>query len=1694
MSEMERVSSQKEKGIGLDYLSEFHLASRNFMSSHSPMDQVFQTFGHHVPVSQVQSSQPPTYGHAAGPQYSVAHSYSMSMPDRYHPMVYSQPYLNEECYGSHITQPGTLLTQPVAHQKNQNYAGALPSSTPPGPPAMHSPQLSPMMRAQRQSPQQSSASVMLQSLVSSAPRAAQAVNSSQATAYTAQLHGPQQHYNSTVMNPTYYPASQCSQRNDPPVGNMHMANINSHSFHQLGQFSSQSSMSSSSQALRNAHSSVSRPTKEEVKSSHLKNKQPGLPRLGPKESNPSSYVPPMSHSLQPRSSAASGSNMQGMFHPNLSLPPTMRASTANGTSSAYRKPNPSAVHPHAVSSSQKTSYETDTLRGVYPGVTQAGNKSKQAAYASNINSSSSAGVGHRSSGMPASSTNPYSVFSIFSLNGQPTREGGRTMGETVVSRGTSVAARGRGTSTAAREKARVRPPDAAHLALNEDANPINWYKSPDSILASSYSSDIEAMQADIILNSNRPIKAVRPQASNGTGSATSSGQRQSTAVASGAVLQAPSQSRSSSEHSACLQQSSISASKAAALAAIKIKQEQAENLCKNKSFHSGIEDSESLASLRTLAKPAAANTSSTNFLISPPSTVTQHSQSLASSSYNKPCNDNLSAIKNSIAKPNSQSVDSPSSNLHAKSDTYSTILDLLNHEEKRITIGINDRKGNSLEHFLEHPNTYITPAPKAFPASRAYEEPKTAENVTDKKNLTARKKVFDMWKAGQVVGRAPGKARGQSREAPVALGDHMAAIKADLKSSSYIQPLLESENRVTAKNREMEPTNVPSGCATVRPELKATQAVKTREHVLDLCFVKLHGHKLICLKSQSEFTVLLCQFQSECFADKGMGSVNNCIDRALRIKKKVLEHPKRDMILHFLQKNGYTVSTVQTINLDDARRVYHYMYKLTSCSGSCVTQLSHQTVDLCSLVMPKKSSMSRETALKIKKEKHTAEDTSYGIHQHNSHLPAKKANAVLNTPEELGKNDKLKTLTPNLDAAHADMNKETDDDLIFVEAIEDPNIITCAPEHPKVGGVCNTIVGQVRFYQHEKENFLVVEDLCNIFSASDFYDSVEKENIVLYSCSEDIATFLNSITGTFARLRTAKESLIKEKDVGAHITDDSSYTGFSGENSTSLKRPICKQEKLDDYEISPKKLKMDEISDNETNEDDLSLFEVGQQEKLVGEKETLAAQTETRKELDATLCIDSLTNLNSSESISNSLGAQEGVTSVVNDGAGSTIAPIENEVLLPLSDVTNNHGPINTSETIETNDSKSSIGIVSKDQLSTTTESPLCNHEASPMKSSCSKCTHLKLQGFKLRNMLMKTKLSVTQSNIEKADSALVSPDTSKKADSALVSPDTIKKADSALVSPDTSKKSDSALVSPDTSKDIQSSLEKSSVDGASNEGSAAAEQENNLEAAMEDCHVGTGQLTTEFQPVVATSVDVSREAVVHTSEPTQSQDSPKLETTPESAESITVTISIEGKSDCVDQVSEISSEGSSSEAADVSSSSENVSAQPSSSSTCDSSLSIKKPHSMSSSSSLMSSNNFQTSKYSFDDLSIIADNTADSLVAHPSNKFNSIKFLLEGYEKLRFQNTSLIQIVHLLRKELAACKEKSEKELVACKEKSEKELTACKEKFEKELAVKQEMLQKSMRERDNLQSTIEAITASFKNGNEETPITIDDD
>ncbi|RUS84193.1 hypothetical protein EGW08_008033 [Elysia chlorotica] len=752
-------------------------------------------------------------------------------------------------------------------------------------------------------------------------------------------------------------------------------------------------------------------------------------------------------------------------------------------------------------------------------------------------------------------------------------------------RATSSRARGRG-STRGRGTA-MGQGTAAPLVTPAPLQPMQWYGPPAGQVPS-YQSDIEAMQAAVNDNvshiqAKHPEESMRvAQSDRALPKSNMNGPMRETVQSS--VLASHTSSSTTATHST----PPISSSRAAALEAIRIKQEAVEIMAKNKpekspsqvSHKQGKEDTPK--TLKASNAQAVSNMSSCHSRESGSQQIslasnTSHQTKIQSvQSSNLPREKGISkSSQNSVSvdKGNHDSLafllDSSSSvqKIKAQNSTPSGTNPAIDQREikhpkppgKPINVNVVKEVNNQR---IAHSGSKLNPKahlqtvgknPIWHPLTTSKHQNMALEN---KRPMTAKERVISMWRDGQVVGRTP------------------TLLKRPAKASTVSQQPQQSEEALRRPQDKPFPSNdiAPqqngndTGVSNVkkfRPSPREEADTVSSKPSMDLYYIMFHGHKLICLKSAREKMLLLCQFQFECFPDKGMGSVNNCIDRSLRIKKKPLQHKSLSEIISYLQKNEYKIDTeVLTINLEDARRVYHHMYSIRNCvSASCVVELLDQRVNLCEDIPgSRKRTFQREILGRIKTESDPTDEQDPASQAHSA---GQDKNGAINGSKKTGiagDEDARSDCTVAYGADKA--NDDDDDDLVILRVEENPNLICYNGEGPKVGMLCNSLMGSVRSYVHNNEHYLVIEDLCRIFGSSDFNSLLDNQNITVYSCCSEIGAFLNQISDKFAAVSSFHECLVKEKDIGVQWANDQSDL----ENSTDVlsNRPCLKQEIVDE--------------------------------------------------------------------------------------------------------------------------------------------------------------------------------------------------------------------------------------------------------------------------------------------------------------------------------------------------------------------------------------------------------------------------------------------------------------------------------------------------------------------------------------------------
>ncbi|CAL1526449.1 unnamed protein product, partial [Lymnaea stagnalis] len=887
---MDHISSQRDKVIGQDYLSKFHLASSSLLSTQNTMEQVFPPYGQPTAISSAGQLEfrppPPSYTNSAGIQYSLTQNYDIGLTDRYLQPGYSHSFLTEDFYPS-------LCPPPPAHLSTQQYAISVADSTPSMLPPQQSSQLSPMLRGQRQSPQQLPAPTVVHGKLNSVPRAPSHSPSMYSSQRQSPQHSPitpQQHFGSPVGASNFsYPSSQCSQRNDPPLGNMHMTKVGNNSFNNITQFSPQSFLAPSQHSNMRVSNSKAVSKEDDTRGhfmNHLTSGQRGIQRESKintgTQNHPKSSIYPTSSASSQQTVTSSSSKQQSRYQIGGSVPALTHRTTLpanrpylpqnsnlSNSSSVNRAPTlsqMSTIHSPTISrAANNLPPPFDAIDSMYPYIPQTQKTSREnplyltppinnftnsSAPLSSLERRNAASLSAASDTMPTN--NPYSMYSVFLLSDQS--NGGMKGG-----RGASTRARGRGGR-----------PHNFKTGTHEDANPIQWYKCSDPLLTSSYQSDVEAMQADTAMESS--MFRQMPQ--------TDPASHRSAKEAHG--LKSGSNSGHAKSNQLVSNPASVNTTKAAALASIQLKQEIMDNLTLTKSKPQALNNS---VSGMTHHKNAVSNGTSE------PSVIMQSSPAPgATSSFS-----NAGGLTCKQSLPTEKEKDTLCSNnsTNCQPPVASRRAQLTENNDKS---------------FLGKQMTASVFSVSKQPARKFH---KQDSGPTDKKSVSARERVFHMWKAGQVVGRVPGKGKtkanlvnSKSTQNSVSTAQPSTVANSGCRGNSHSTQKSNKSKAMPAPKVNADLVKNQKGISHPEERKKSKSLNLSDQATQDLRYVMFHGHKLISLKSHNEAVLLLCQFQFECFPDKGMGAINNCIDRALRIKKRVLDHPQKDKITAFLEKNG----------------------------------------------------------------------------------------------------------------------------------------------------------------------------------------------------------------------------------------------------------------------------------------------------------------------------------------------------------------------------------------------------------------------------------------------------------------------------------------------------------------------------------------------------------------------------------------------------------------------------------------------------------------------------------------------------------------------------------------------------------------------------------------------------------------------
>ena len=778
---------------------------------------------------------------------------------------------------------------------------------------------------------------------------------------------------------------------------------------------------------------------------------------------------------------------------------------------------------------------------------------------------------------------------------------------------------------------------------SENVTPMQWYRRPDANHPSPYQSDMEAMRGSITTGTppTSVSKSVPQNLSNKT-------------------------------------QSNVS--KADSLAAIQIKQEMMENVCKSK-----VDNTSTVPETRNTSsniEKIPENTVPSQSLINHQLPSTNHSSTDRNTSH-------MNSVQNNASNPDNQSRPSASnqmihpsvikqekhendnssskfcsqstsksqhmetshgdansnpnsriSSMNANTNLYSSQLPASSSNFRSIeslSISSNAPQMYSHDQSRTHPQIDSNPSISnlanrnstsstttsfnglldARPSTCASLIPAHNTPVVDvKPTLNARDKVYSMWQAGQVVGRSPVRGRGRGRGRPESRSSLDKLRGAASLQNSFVQSKYPSPEVLKRRNNSgKENENLSS----VTPKISRSLPVPEREfqnrttdtHLVNdfqssrnmmigsngsnlhsskkpYFYATLHGHKLLCINCSDRPFVLICQFVFQCFENFGVGEVMNCIDRALRIKKRTLDHPEKSKIVSYLKNNGYlkghgSENYIDTISVDDARRVYHNMNSMQDCSSvNCVMELTSAPVDF-SAVLP----LTRANIVRIKKEK--TDDSFFGKIQPKKGLNQSNINSKQN---EISKSSSEKKADSENESDHTEEYGDNDNALSDSEtghlSTSRENLIVLDSEntHP-IAGLINTVVGQVRSYQHKGENYLVVDDVSRILGTEDFFNIVKLEKITLYSCDEKIRSVLNDIDLLFPPLASSENCLVKEIDIGTETSNDTHPPELDGMTNATSKRKF-KKEIEDDDGSSPNKRAR---TSPDTSQIDESLFQ-----------------------------------------------------------------------------------------------------------------------------------------------------------------------------------------------------------------------------------------------------------------------------------------------------------------------------------------------------------------------------------------------------------------------------------------------------------------------------------------------------------------------
>ncbi|BFY98524.1 hypothetical protein BsWGS_01564 [Bradybaena similaris] len=1134
-------------------------------------------------------------------------------------------------------QPATnqLIQNPPSPCHNQTYSLSMHQSqnsqyaSLPGHP--QSPQMSPRHFAQHQSPQIMVYNQQSQQIPSSPNQKHQASLLISGSPQSQRLNqSPKQTVSKQQNNPkdrtcdAQFYSNQILQRTDTSINNMHKSSASINTFGHTTQ---------STHGLQFVHTGGTNSENKVNGDSHLRNIQGSHSGSSMKAqsgnlSKPSGYVSQSSYehintsvpsNMQPSRYESILSNSQRIQkaspgRPGVSYMPEITKNRKyganfilpdyNNISLSNAKPPPNKPSPDP-SSGAFTYVQNVHYKLGNPHHTALDNRESEKLISRNSSARSARPVSSGSENLENSSnlmySNSYALPSIATLV-EPTKE---------ISRQNKVSDK----STSTRSITSSGPVPVAQKNTSETVSSVFWFQNQDS-LASSFQSDVEAMQADIAsyATNKAPIK-VSPVPQNtsvhrSTESHVSgqSGLNQAAQVSE--VKKAGSVSGVGEQPNAASRPASARGSKADALAAIQIKQELVDSISKYKSGNpntattnssstkAALQASNAKADTPPSVKDATASVKllSSNVRDQVENTPSQQQldfnsarrHSLSETNKARQCvNASPNNFLHSIQKHNNPSG-SPAETTAAHYHKHQNMLDQSIQSGQQIAIQI---RRNTTPSSLDRSSGDVYKA-AYLPDERAtvdrYRSP-VGKRVAGQ-NPPSLNSIHQLVEQVQSINAHYPHAQQQQITTTITTNKQGSAHGVEKAGQGHPNPV-----EVTISGKQ--PANLSNGTLQqmapaknmVVPTGKSDGSSKS---ISVICYVTLHDYKLICLKSSLETLLLLCQFQVTCFPDRTLQNVNICIDQTFQIKRKVLNHQDTDRVVLFLKKNGFHLGNVlQTITLADARRVYHYLYGITNCTHySCIKDIFHSEGDHNSDA----SSVSASSVGKELKKENSLDDINCGqfvpVNPPETNITKKEGSQ--NAANHNGTKPVSSQISTSLPRSSKDsltnnqrvtLEKEVDsddsDDLILVEASEDPHVIRWSENAPKVGNICNTIIGQLRSYVYENERYLVVDDLCRVFGTTDFYDGVEKENIILYSCCQEIAQILNSMHNSFPSLESLHQSLVKEKDIGIHIIDSDYMPGINGfENckmgSQALKRLLCKQEVVDDDCSSPKQLKL----------------------------------------------------------------------------------------------------------------------------------------------------------------------------------------------------------------------------------------------------------------------------------------------------------------------------------------------------------------------------------------------------------------------------------------------------------------------------------------------------------------------------------------